>query len=316
MELSAEIQQAGDYGSEFEYDSEVDAKRRRREDLAVKKKHSGTKVAKKEELNQEYEKDERIKSRIHFLSLDAYSRHKQMVNCYLQYYSGSAKDFVRDTSRDKTDIDVIRENHQFLWDEDDSEESWGKRLAKKYYDKLFKEYSIADLSRYKENKVAMRWRTENEVVDGKGQFVCGNRKCVAKEALRSWEVNFGYIEHEEKKNALVKLRLCAECSHKLNYHHRKREIKAKKRKREDSREKEHIDLTKDIESEVTASLSDKPKHSTEESTSSKSNPKDKEKEAEKQPGTSDDNLWAGPAKLEEDKSRDEEFEDYFEDMFM
>jgi protein FRA10AC1 len=28
-----------------------------------------------------------------------------------------------------------------------------KRLAKKYYDKLFKEYCITDLSRYKENKV-------------------------------------------------------------------------------------------------------------------------------------------------------------------
>jgi len=28
-----------------------------------------------------------------------------------------------------------------------------KRLAKRYYDKLFKEYCIADLSRYKENKV-------------------------------------------------------------------------------------------------------------------------------------------------------------------
>jgi len=28
-----------------------------------------------------------------------------------------------------------------------------KRLAKKYYDKLFKEYCIADLSRYKENNV-------------------------------------------------------------------------------------------------------------------------------------------------------------------
>ena len=28
-----------------------------------------------------------------------------------------------------------------------------KKLAKKYYDKLFKEYCIADLSRYKENKV-------------------------------------------------------------------------------------------------------------------------------------------------------------------
>lgn len=31
----------------------------------------------------------------------------------------------------------------------------GKRLAKKYYEKLFREYCIADLSRYKENKVAL-----------------------------------------------------------------------------------------------------------------------------------------------------------------
>ena len=94
-----------------------------------------------------------------------------------------------------------------------------KRLAKKYYDKLFKEYCITDLSRYKENKVqsltlnmwnissclyfpyslswpfsdmikisipiffqkfweirnmifqvAMRWRIEKEVVEGKGKI--------------------------------------------------------------------------------------------------------------------------------------------------
>lgn len=34
-----------------------------------------------------------------------------------------------------------------------SSSSREKELAKKYYDKLFKEYCIADLSRYKENKV-------------------------------------------------------------------------------------------------------------------------------------------------------------------
>lgn len=28
-----------------------------------------------------------------------------------------------------------------------------KRLAKKYYDRLYKEYCVADLSKYKENKV-------------------------------------------------------------------------------------------------------------------------------------------------------------------
>lgn len=52
----------------------------------------------------------------------------------------------------------------------------------------------------------MRWRTEQEVVNGKGQFSCGNKTCSESEGLRTWEVNFAYEEEEEKKNALVKLR--------------------------------------------------------------------------------------------------------------
>lgn len=51
----------------------------------------------------------------------------------------------------------------------------------------------------------MRWRTEKEVIVGKGQFECGSKTCKEKENLRSWELNFGYVEHGEKKNALVKL---------------------------------------------------------------------------------------------------------------
>jgi protein FRA10AC1 len=55
----------------------------------------------------------------------------------------------------------------------------------------------------------MRWRTEQEVVNGKGQFTCGNKICPENGGLRTWEVNFAYREHEEKKNALVKLRKSA-----------------------------------------------------------------------------------------------------------
>ncbi|KAF4019102.1 hypothetical protein G4228_010902 [Cervus hanglu yarkandensis] len=111
-----------------------------------------------------------------------------------------------DRENDKTDMDVIRENHRFLWNEEDEMDmNWEKRLAKKYYDKLFKEYCIADLSRYKENKFGFRWRIEKEVISGKGQFCCGNKCCDEKEGLKSWEVNFGYTEHGEKRNALVKL---------------------------------------------------------------------------------------------------------------
>ena len=43
-----------------------------------------------------------------------------------------------------------------------------KRLAKKYFDKLFKEYCICDLSQWQEKKIAMRWRIDREVVSGKG----------------------------------------------------------------------------------------------------------------------------------------------------
>lgn len=140
-----------------------------------------------------------------------YTRHKMLINQYQLCYSGATDKLKRDTSKDRTDLDVLRENHRFLW-EDDLEsaenglESWGKRLAKKYYDQLFKEYGICDLERFKEKKIAMRWRIEKEVLEGKGQFICGERKCTEKSDLRSWEVNFAYLEEEFKKNALVKMR--------------------------------------------------------------------------------------------------------------
>lgn len=51
----------------------------------------------------------------------------------------------------------------------------------------------------------MRWQTEKEMVSGKGQFSCGNRICEEVKHLRTWEVNFSYMEHGEKKNTLVKL---------------------------------------------------------------------------------------------------------------
>uniref|UniRef100_A0A0X3P7I3 Protein FRA10AC1 homolog n=1 Tax=Schistocephalus solidus TaxID=70667 RepID=A0A0X3P7I3_SCHSO len=150
---------------------------------------------------------------------DAFQRHKKLVNDYLQYYGGSRKDFHRDISKDKRDIDVIREHSRFMWTEADVPRTWEERLAKRYWDRLFKEYCMADLSRYKENKLGLRWRSEKEVVSGKGQFVCGALNCHENAFLRSWEVNFAYRERDgTRRNALVKLRLCPACSAKLNYH--------------------------------------------------------------------------------------------------
>lgn len=89
----------------------------------------------------------------YFKDLNPYQVHQKLINDYVLKRPGdTSKLFARDTSKDKTDLDVIRENHQFLWNEEDVD-SWEKQLAKRYYDKLFKEYCIADLSRYKENKV-------------------------------------------------------------------------------------------------------------------------------------------------------------------
>lgn len=94
-------------------------------------------------------------------------------------------------------------------------------MAKKYYDKLFTEYCLADFGekerRYKEGKVGLRWRVRREVMAGKGQFVCGNVRCDGKDELRSYEVNFAYVEAGARKQALVKLRLCPGCAYKLNY---------------------------------------------------------------------------------------------------
>ena len=229
-------------------------------------------------------------------AMDAYSRHKKMVNDYLLYYGGKSSDFIRDSSNDRTDLDVIHENHRFLWDDEDAE-TWEQRLAKKYWDKLFKEYTICDLSLYKKNKIALRWRIEKEVVIGKGQFICGNKKCQEKDGLRSWEVDFKYKENGKIKSALVKCRLCPECSYKLNYCHKKREVtkhsghhnKMKSKHKKKSKEKKERSSTKTVtKSDDLAS-------------SSKSNSSD---------------IWKKPIQIEDQKSREDDFDQYFNDMFL
>lgn len=65
--------------------------------------------------------------------------------------------------------------------------------------------------------MGLRWRTQAEVVSGKGQFVCGAKHCAAAQGLASFEVHFAYEECGEHKSALVKLRVCPECARKLSH---------------------------------------------------------------------------------------------------
>ncbi|XP_039628131.1 protein FRA10AC1 isoform X1 [Polypterus senegalus] len=258
-------------------------------------------------------REEARSRRHHLISMNAYDRHKQLVRDYILFYGGKEGDFKRCTTNDKTDLDVIRENHRFLWREEDEEDlTWEKQLAKKYYDKLFKEYCIADLSRYKENKIGFRWRVEKEVISGKGQFFCGNKFCNKKEGLKSWEVNFGYIEHGEKKNALVKLRLCPECSYKLNYHHRRKEVKASKTCQEQYSQEEPA-VKKSKSSSKTKHTHKKRSDNLPPSSKSTEESDEDSKESE---DLSESQYWKGPAPNVDEKTREEEFDEYFQDMFL
>nr|KAJ3418941.1 hypothetical protein HK105_007634 [Polyrhizophydium stewartii] len=164
--------------------------------------------------------------------LDEYERHKRLVADQARFYGPGSRSAAgadhaakhsgagrsSEHSRPPTDYDILKQHHRFLRSaEDDADSSWESRLAKGYYDRLFREFCLADLSRYAEGRIAMRWRTRAEVIDGKGQSICGNLACSLRDNLRAWEVNFAYVEAGQSRNALVKLTLCPVCSVKLNY---------------------------------------------------------------------------------------------------
>ncbi|KAG0131049.1 folate-sensitive fragile site protein Fra10Ac1-domain-containing protein [Tuber indicum] len=153
----------------------------------------------------------------------AYARHLQAASAYVSYYGGT----IPTSAKYRNERDILEDHHQFIRtdEEADTEE---KRIAKSYYDKLFKEFAMVELARWREKQIAMRWRTKQEVLDGKGQFSCANLSCRNHRStldenpdeeggLRSVELNFEYAERGEKKHALVTARVCEECADKLRY---------------------------------------------------------------------------------------------------
>ncbi|KAF8318369.1 hypothetical protein DL93DRAFT_2030954, partial [Clavulina sp. PMI_390] len=139
-----------------------------------------------------------------------------------------------------TEFDILKENHRFIRDDEAGPssssklQSWETALAAKYEASLFKEFAVCDLKHYKSGNVALRWRTEDEVVSGAGEETCGNTRCEHHVLLPSshpdyepmprlvtLEVPFAYTERGERKSALVKLVLCERCSNKLLYKRRK-----------------------------------------------------------------------------------------------
>ncbi|XP_036428064.1 protein FRA10AC1 [Colossoma macropomum] len=317
---------SGGYDSDFSDDeggggSQHGQNRKYEDELLQKPFQRGkhTKVAHRNVAADEWDREEARNRRHHLISMNAFDRHKKFVSDYILYYGGKLEDFKRSLASDKTDLDVVRENHRFLWkDEDEEDMTWEKELAKKYYDKLFKEYCIADLSRYKENKFGFRWRIENEVISGKGQFLCGNKRCEKQEGLKSWEVNFAYVEQGEKRNALVKLRLCPECSFKLNYHHKRKEVKVQKKRRpRDDGDEPQAKKFKSSSHSKKHKRKEKRKHKKRLKEYSSSSSEDSvESDKGDGEGPSESEHWKGPAPATGEKSREEEFDEYFEDMFL
>lgn len=257
-----------------------------------------------------------IKKQLH---LNPYDYHKYLINEYVLKKPGDTRLLKElDRTKWKSDKDVIIQNMKFIWNTEDAPVSWEERLAKKYYDKLFREYCICDLSRFKENKIANRFRIEKEILSGKGQFVCGETGCQEEVRLKTWEVNFAYVEAGERKNALVKIRLCPSDSEKLNYHSKKREVKRLNRTKHKSRGS--VEQSKNYEKEVTSKpLLNKSSSSTSlneitDEVEAKSPEREGSIKMMRQP-IDEDNLWKKNNEIDV-KGRDEEFDDYLADLLL
>ena len=120
------------------------------------------------------------------------------------------------TSFDK--YSILKEKFSFLESSKESvnaAESKEDKFLQEYNNKLYREFCICDLSLYKKGKIGLRWCFESDILKGKGYTICGNISCERTKHLKPFEVNMKYKEHNETKNALVKVYLCRHCGKKL-----------------------------------------------------------------------------------------------------
>ncbi|GJN89886.1 hypothetical protein Rhopal_002875-T1 [Rhodotorula paludigena] len=173
----------------------------------------------------------------------AHERHQRLYRLKSAYERGK----VPAKPQSKNELDVLKERHQFVRDSnvDPASLAWEDQLAYKYYETLFKEFALVNLKHYRSGAVALRWRTEDEVLSGIGHLTCASLRCEYHEPspailaaleedadvppdpdsttplvevrLEEMQMPFGYVERGEKKTTLVKVVLCRECGKKLRY---------------------------------------------------------------------------------------------------
>mmetsp|Transcript_25438 Transcript_25438/g.29394 ORF Transcript_25438/g.29394 Transcript_25438/m.29394 type:complete len:159 (-) Transcript_25438:1427-1903(-) len=92
---------------------------------------------------------------------------------------------------------------------------WQERMVTKYHDHLFKEFALADLSI--PGRIGLRWRTREEVINGRGDRTCGNKRCQNNSddnnsSLVTLDGSIFVVRaRDEKKIELVTLKLCSSC---------------------------------------------------------------------------------------------------------
>lgn len=113
-----------------------------------------------------------------FEPLNAHDR-LQRMHALRHFYENSTGNRLPAKPSSRGELDVLKERHQFVRDSrvDPSTLPWEDQLASKFYDSLFKEYAVVNLKHYKSGAVALRWRTEEEVLSGIGHLTCGSLRC-------------------------------------------------------------------------------------------------------------------------------------------
>eukprot|EP00917_Polyrhabdina_sp_WS-2016_P004543 GHVP01010429.1.p1 GENE.GHVP01010429.1~~GHVP01010429.1.p1 ORF type:complete len:247 (-),score=54.32 GHVP01010429.1:22-762(-) len=167
-------------------------------------------------------------------------KHTYLTDLYQKYQAG--------LKRVKTDKQILREESEFIRDSSSDKErskDYAVRIARSYYDRLYKEYAVVNLTFASQKNIGLRWRTSQEVIKGKGQFMCGNIECSKKRGLCTFEVDFCYEEKGKQKQCLVKVRLCQDCGVKTGW--RKDGVKVKDEQDEHTEEPKEISDTRGIE---------------------------------------------------------------------
>ena len=111
----------------------------------------------------------------------------------------------------------------------------------------------------------------------------------------------------EKKNALIKCRLCFECSYKLNYHHKRKEV-TRKKKNKKKRKHSKRSRTRSRSRSESSSASDDDKNVEKKAQIEQEKTEKLEKHASE--------VWSKPVEREEEKSRNDVFDEFLEDLFL